>query len=341
MTETKSKIMTRLTKLGLEPDERMLETLEKNFQHLNRLTSLFNTLKKYNIKLDDKLHEIIANNVSNASYVVNLLEFLYEEGFDVTIISLELLFQVAKSETTLKHGMRQLIAHNSLDATTLKLLFSYPEQSYLLADLIINFQTHSYSTEKIVEKLGKFSAKNINTVIELLTLLLNKNLYYSGCLDIFLGQQEYISKICEGTKKLAAENKLTSNYFDAVEKNPQNANILANIILHNPLLVDYKKSEDLLIASKLGVGAFHFLMHLQQAGMLDAEHYKKVCHHNSLLNQQEVIDSLCSLPLFVAFEKEELKQMLVLITKEPSSDTDKHELIEMIQKHVLTSKFNL
>ncbi|KTD66846.1 MULTISPECIES: hypothetical protein [Legionella] len=338
VTEARSKIMARLSQLGLEPDEDMMHTLEANPQYLNRLTSLFKALKKYNIALNDKLHKTIASNAANAGYVVHLLEFMHEAGIDTAIIAPEVLFQVAKSETTLIHGIRQLIAHNAIGTANLKLMFSYPEQSYLLADLIINFQAHAYPTEKIVEKLGKFHSKKMNTVIELLTLLLNKNLYYSECLDIFLAQQEHISNIYEGAKKLAVENKLAASYLDTIGKAPKNANILANIILllHSTSLIDYKKTEDLLIASRLGAGAFHLLMHLQQAGILDAEHYKKVCQHNPILNKPEVIESLSNLPLFVAFEKGELEQMLILITKEPGSDTDCNELIEMIQKHVLT-----
>ncbi|MCW8399779.1 hypothetical protein OQJ26_13375 [Legionella sp. PATHC038] len=341
-TETRSKIMARIDKLGLKSDPRMIQTLEENLPYLNRLTSLFNVLKKCDITLDESRHQIIANNVSNASYVVNLLEFMHKKGIDTAIIPLELLFQVAESETTLKHGMRQLIKHKSLDAATLKLIFSYPEQSYLLADLIINFQAHAYPTEKIVEKLGQFSAPNMNAVIEILTLLLNSNLYYFDCLDILLGQQGYISKICEGAKKLAVANKLSSSYFDAVGKNPKNANILANIILllQNLSIIDYKKTEDLLIASKLGAGAFHFLTHLQQSGMLNAENYKKVCQHHSILNTHKVMEALCGLPLFAAFEKGELEHMLSLITKEPCSDNDQNELIELIQKHDLTSKLH-
>lgn len=44
--ETKTKIMNRLGQLGLQPDARMMQTLEENINHLNRLTSLFNALKK-------------------------------------------------------------------------------------------------------------------------------------------------------------------------------------------------------------------------------------------------------------------------------------------------------
>ncbi|MCW8417700.1 hypothetical protein OQJ18_09330 [Fluoribacter dumoffii] len=341
--ETKTKIMNRLGQLGLQPDARMMQTLEENINHLNRLTSLFNALKKANIALDDRLHGIIASNVTIASYVVNLLGLLHEKGIDAAIIPLELLFKAAKSETTVGHGMRKLATSNSLDAGTVNLLLSYPEQSYLLADLIINFQEHAYPTEKIVEKLTKFSEKNMNTAIELLTLLLKHNLYYFECLDILLGQQEYLSKIYEGAKKLAVENIITSAYFTVIEKNPKNANVVANLILllHNVSLIDYKKTEDLLIVSKLGVGAFHFLMHLQQSGLLNAENYKKVCDHNSILNHTEVIECLSSLPLFVTLEEEELKEMLDLINKKPSSQADRLDFIDLIQKYVLTNKPHL
>lgn len=338
----KGKIMTLLNKLGLEPDERMLKTLEENPEYVNRLAFLFKLLKKCNIKLNDKLHDVIAANVSYAGNVTNLLEFMHAEGIDVTLFPLELLFTSAQSDTALVQGMRRLKTRDSLDLSSVNLLLAYPEHSLLLAELIINFQQHAYLTEKVVEKLNKFSAKNMDTVIRLLTLLLNKNLYYFECFDILLRQQEYIDKIYEGTAKLTVKNTLAASYFSVIENNPENANVLANLILllHNASVIDYKKAEDLLVVSKLGIGAFHFLSHLQQAGMLDSENYKKVCRDTSILTQKEVVMLFMNLPLFEEFDKDELEQMLRLITEEPSSETHLGKFVEMIEKHQLIKKPN-
>jgi hypothetical protein len=332
ITEKTRNIMTRLNKLGLESDKRMMQTLLDNSQYTNRLISLFDMLKKCNIKLHDTLYDIVATNVSYASTATDLLKFIHEKKIDVTLIPLELVFHAAKSEATLP-SIRNL---SPLDLVTLKLILSYPEQSSLLADLIINFQKHAYSTEKIVEKLHKFSAKNMNTVIELLRVLLDKNLYYLGCLDVFLKQQQYIDRICEGTKKLAAADILDPCYFQAIEQDASNANLLANImlLLQAPPLLDYRKKEDLLLASKLGVGAFHFLTHLHQVGLLNEVTYQKVCQNNLILGHPDVIDSLCKLPLFTKFAHKELGHMLALIT----SKDHLNDFIEAIQVHHLTSK---
>ncbi|MCW8444620.1 hypothetical protein OQJ05_11215 [Fluoribacter gormanii] len=337
----KNKINSRLLNLGLEPDERMMQTLEENPQYINRLTSLFSVLKKYNIVLNDLLHKAIASNVAQAGAVVDLLEFMHEEGIDPAFISLERLLMSAKSETTLKQGMQILKTNNSLDSASMNLMFAYPEDSLLIADLIVNFQKHAYSTEKIIDKLHQFSVEKMSTVIELLTMLLSKNLYYYECFDIFLRQQKDIDKIYEGAKKLVAKDKLAPSYFDVLEKDPTNANILANtiLLLNHAALIDYRKTEDVLIASKLGVGAFHFLTHLQHADMLDAENYKMVCRYNSpILNHPEVIKLFNSLPLFEEFDREELEKMLSLITKETNEDACLDEFIEMIEKHQFSSK---
>ncbi|PWY54538.1 hypothetical protein DGG96_11590 [Legionella qingyii] len=337
----KNKINSRLVSLGLESDERMIQTLEENPQYINRLTSLFSVLKKYNVVLNDLLHKAIASNVAQAGAVVDLLEFMHEVGIDPEFISLERVFVSAKSETTLKQGMQILKTNNSLDSASLNLMFAYPEESLLIADLIVNFQKHAYSTEKIIEKLHQFSEGKMSTVIELFTLLLSKNLYYFECFDIFLRQQKNIDKIYEGAKKLVAKDKLAPSYFEVIEKDPMNANILANIILLLDLasLIDYRKTEDVLIASKLGVGAFHFLTHLQHADMLDAENYNKVCRYNSpILNHPDVIKLFSSFPLFEEFDREELEKMLSLITKKTSADADLEEFIEMIEKHQFSSK---
>ncbi|WP_454780269.1 hypothetical protein [Legionella sp. WA2022007384] len=341
---TQNKINNRLFNLGLEPEARMMKTLEENPQYLNRLTSLFSILKKYKIELNDTLHNAIASNVAYAGAVVDLLEFMHEEGVDPAFISLERLLASAKSETTLKQGMQILKTHDSLDLASLNLMFAYPQDSLLIADLIVNFQKHAYPTAEIIKKLHQFSVKNMSTVIELFTMLLSKNLYYFECFDIFLRQQEYIHKIYEGAKKLVAQEKLAPSYFEVIEKNPKNANILANIILllNHASLIDYQKTEDVLIASKLGIGEFHFLTHLQQADMLDAENYKKVCRYsNPILTHPEVIELFTSLPLFEEFHREELEKMLSLITKETSADIYLDEFIDMIQKHQFSSKPNL
>ncbi|MCE0722696.1 MULTISPECIES: hypothetical protein [Legionella] len=335
ITAAEGKIMTLLKKLGLDPDDRMLKTLEENPEYINRLASLFMRLKKCNIKLNDTLHSLIASNVSYAGSLSNLLDFMHNEKIDVTLFPLERLFAAAQSDTALIQGMQLLKTRTPLDLTTLKLFFAYPAHSLLLADLIINFQQHAYPTEKIVEKLHKFSAKNMDTAIRLLTLLLNKNLYYFECFDVLAKHQEYIDKIYEGTAKLTAKNKLAASYFSVIENNPKNANVLANLILllHKESLIDYRKTEDLLTVSKLEVGAFHFLSHLQQAGMLNSESYNKVCRDTSILTQKEVMELFSSLPLFEAFDKVELEEMLRLIAEPGESHVG--EFIEMIEKHQL------
>lgn len=336
ITAAEGKTMALLKKLGLDPDERMLKTLEDNPEYVNRLASLFKRLKTCNIKLNDTLHNIIASNVSYAGSLSNLLDFMHNEKIDVTLFPLERLFAGAQSDTALIQGIQLLKTRASLDLATLNLLFAYPAHSLLLADLIINFQQHAYPTEKIVEKLHKFSAKNMDTAIRVLNLLLNKNLYYFECFDVLLKHQEYIDKIYEGTAKLTAKNKLAASYFSVIENNPQNANVLANLILllHKESLIDYRKTEDLSTVSKLGIGAFHFLSHLQQAGILNSENYKKVCQDTSILMQKEVIELFSNLPLFEEFDKSELAQMLGLIS-EPSSETNLDEFIEIIEKHQL------
>jgi hypothetical protein len=331
---TRDIIMARLNKLDLVPDKRMMQILLDNPQYKNRLISLFNTLKKCNIKLNDALHDTIASNISNTSGAASILQFINGQKIDFALIPLELVFQGAESEVTLS-SMQSLSDTGSLDLATLKLILSYPE----LADLLINFHSHCYSTEKIVEKLPCFSAQNMYAVKELLTILLDKNLFYLDCLDIFLKQQQYIENIYKGTKKLAAADKLDECYFEVIEQDASNANLLASLILllQDPPLLDYRKKSDLLLASKLGLGAFHFLSHLRQTGLLNEASYQKVCQNNWILAHPDVIDSFCSLLLFTRFDREELEYMLTLITKEPSSNAHLTDFIEVIQAHQVTN----
>lgn len=81
------------------------------------------------------------------------------------------------------------------------------------------------------------------------------------------------------------------------------------------LLGSRSSTEDFINVSKLGLGAYHFLNHLHSAGMLDAKSYKLVLQSNGILDQEEVIESLSSLPLMTRFNKTELGHMLNLLSR--------------------------
>ncbi|WP_031563803.1 hypothetical protein [Legionella wadsworthii] len=332
--DRKGKMMTLLSKLGLEPDERMKKTLEDNPEYVQRLARLYHSLKKNHIPLDDELHDLIDSHITDAGILFQVLEFMKKEGIDAALLPKKVLFDSAKFGTYLIQSLEQLKTHGSLDLSLILLLMNHSEHSILLANSIFKLQQHAYPTKNIVAKLNTISPKNIDTFIRLITLLLDENLYYFDCLDIFVRQQEYLQVIYEGCKKLASQNKLDLNFLSVVETNPGNANLLANLILllNNASLIDYRKKPDLITASKLGIGAYHFLNNLAQAGILNHETFKAVCQDDSVLTNPEVIELFCHIPLFEEFLKDELVQMLQIM-QQPSPQKHLNEFIEILSNH--------
>lgn len=285
--------------------------------------------------MDDELHDLIDSHVDDAGILFQVLEFMKKEEIDAALLPKKVLFDSAKFGTYLIQSLEHLKTQGSLDSSIILLLMNHSEHSILLANLIFKLQQHAYPTKNIVAKLNTVSPKNIDTLIRLITLLLDENLYHFDCLDIFVRQQEHIHVIYEGCKKLASQNKLDVNYFSVIETNPENANLLANLILllNNASLIDYQKKPDLITASKLGIGAYHFLNYLAQAGILNHENYKAVCQDDSVLTNPDVIELFCHIPLFEEFLKDELVQMLQIIMQQPSPKKHLNEFIEILSNH--------
>jgi hypothetical protein len=342
--ETKEKnksFYDRLLKYNLGSNPLMLKIITANPNYGNRLISLFKELKELNIALAANLESIINKNISSLGGAVNLLGLIKELGIRPDTISMELLFNAAKSDQTLMQSTRDLYQAGMLNLARFKLMLTYPEQSYKIAKLLIDLEKHALSDTTLVEKLSSsaLSPQNRGTTIELLNLLLENNFYYPNVADILLEQEKNIDKIYEGTKKLLAENYLPGNYFELLKQNPQNANIFAKniLLLHNASLIS-NNPEDLLTVSKLDVGAFHFMKHLQQAGMLDARHYQKICRSNNVLNQEEVSQALSNLPLFAGFQPKELEEMLDLMDKPTISKNELQKIVKIINEHLIPNQ---
>jgi hypothetical protein len=331
----------RLVKFNLGSNPRMLNFIAANPNYGNRLISLFKALKELNITLDASLESIISKNISFLGGAVNLLGLIKEVGIRPDTISMELLFNAAKSDQTLGQSTRDLYQAGMLDLARFKLMLSYPEQSYKIAKLLIELQKKAFSDTTLVEKLSSsaLSPQHRDLIIELLSLLVEDNYYYPNVVDILLEQEKNIDKIYEGTKKLLAANYLPGNYFELLKQNPRNANIFAKtiLLLHNASLIS-NNPEDLLTVSKLGVGAFHFMKHLQEAGMLDAKQYQKICRLNNVLSQEKVSQALSNLPLFASFQPKELEEMLDLIDKPTISEKELQKLIEIINEHLIPNQ---
>ncbi|QMT59333.1 hypothetical protein [Legionella sp. PC997] len=331
--------VSRLRRLNLEPDEGMLRLLSDHPNYGNRLISLFKMFKQTNVSMTDKLSDIISKNISSVGGAVNLLGLIKELEIDPQTISLACLFDAARFDLNIAQSARELHHQGQLDSATFKLLLTHPEQSLEISRLLINLQEHAYNVESLVERLGasSISSKHMSTILDLLNLMLENESYYSNAVDIFLRQEQYITKIYEGAKKLVAEHYPLCGYFELVENNPQNANVFAkNILLfHNASLIE--PDYDLLGISKLGVGAYHFMKHLQQADMLRAANLQTMGQPNNILNQKEVIEHLSSLPLITNFEREELAMMLELANKEEVSPKEIQIFNALLEDHLISS----
>ncbi|AHE67851.1 hypothetical protein [Legionella oakridgensis] len=336
--------LTRLNKLNLGHDHRMVELFEANLRYGNRLIALFKVCKELRVSLTDELINSIAANIADVGGFAHLLKLTKEVGIAPDSLSLKILFNAAKHESTIAQSTRKLSEASALDLATFEFMLKYPEQSFKISQLIINLQKNAYSATTLVEKLSSssLSASQMSTAIDLLNLTLEHDLYYPGVVDILLRQKQYIDKIYEGTKKLTAAHLVLGDYFELLEHSPQQANIFAKnvLLLHNASLINYHNLEDMRVVSTLGSGAFHFMKHLQQADMLDTKNYQKICRHNGLLNQQKVIEALSNLPLMVTFRTEELERMLDLMNKPTLSDHDMQEFNEILNGYFISSEYS-
>ncbi|MCE0722697.1 MULTISPECIES: hypothetical protein [Legionella] len=339
-TSISNAFLKRLNKLGLGDDPRMLNLITRYPDCGNRLISVFKTLKDLKISLSDPLENIITQNISNIGGAVNLLSVMNELDINPNSVPMELLFKAARSDSTVAQSARTLHDARLLDKSSFNLILAYPDESTNISQLLIELQEHAYNPDSLIDKLraSLISTPHMNTTLSLLNLLLTKDIYDLGVVDILLRQERFIDRIYEGAKKLSAVPELLNNYFDLLERNPENANIFAKnlLLLHSVSLISRCSSkEDFLKVSQLGVGAFHFMNYLQQAGMLNAENYQKIYEHNRFLEREDVAPTLTGLPLMTQFTKEELEKMLALVSKPAISITqsDVGRFNDVLEEH--------
>ncbi|MCW8399780.1 hypothetical protein OQJ26_13380 [Legionella sp. PATHC038] len=333
--------ISRLQKLNLGNNTRMVSLIQAHSNFGNRLISLFKALKEFKIDLTDDLECTIKENISQVGGVVSLLELIKKDvRIKLEFLPITLLFNAAKFEVSITQSIRDLALLEMLDSNTFNLLLAYPEQALNISILLIKLQERAYSPTILVDKLKDVSiaAERMDTVIALLDLILENNLFYPDVVDILLRQEKHIDKIYEGAQKLAAEKALFPNYFTIIEDNPQNANIFAKniLLLKSESLINCHNPECLFEVSHLGAGAFHFMKLLQHASMLDEHNFKIICgQKNNILNRDEVIDALSNLPLIVEFQKEELETMLNLLNEAAVSAQDIQKFNGIIEEHFI------
>ncbi|HHF7375278.1 hypothetical protein [Legionella bozemanae] len=335
-----SVFLNRLNKLGLGFERRMINLIAAHPESGNRLISVFKALKELKIELTDHLEHVIGQNIANVGGAVNLLGVMKDLDIEPNFVPMELLFQAARSDSTVAQSARDLHERDLLDKSSFNLILAYPEESLNISQFLIELQDHAYNPASLVDKLraSLISPAHMNTMLNLLDLLLTKDIYDLGIVDILVRQGKFIDRIYEGARKLLAVPELLNNYFVLLERNPENANIFAKnlLLLHSTSLINHCSSkEDFLKVSQLGVGTFHFMNYLQQAGMLNAANYQKICENNSILERPDVVTTLTNLPLMTKFTHEELVKMMTLVTKPAIFVTlrDANEFNEVLEEH--------
>ncbi|KTC89440.1 hypothetical protein OQJ18_09325 [Fluoribacter dumoffii] len=332
-------LLERLRKSSLSDNPRIVALIRDYPDYGNRLLSLFRVLKEFEIEVSDNLEELIKKDISKTGMVVNLLGIMKQIDMDPKSLPIELIFKAAQFDSVVGQSINNLKMADLLDLPTLELLFSYPQHALELSQLLINLQECAFDTSILVDKLTAtpVAGYQLKTILDLLGLILEKNIYYPAIVDILLRQEKYIEKIAEGARKLAAENLLLSNYFELLEQNPQNANVFAKniILLNNASLIDHHDFGSLVKVSKLGVGAFHFMRLLQIADLLTEKNYQKICAHNDLLSRADIIESLGQLPMIATFNKDELERMLEIMINSPLPVADVLAFRSILANHLI------
>lgn len=318
-------------------DSFVIKIIEKNPTHKKRLEQLFDTLQSDHLKEMKVDHFCMETLVTNASSVVNLFAFFKSYSIDSRPITLKAFLNVSPYKEVFRHGVRILANKGLIEPLTLQLMLAFPEQATSIANLIVNFHDRSFSIPALSKILLQLPRNKIGAAVNLLSLLLDKGVFYTKHMDILIKQEKHLDIIYEGAKLLTENQSLLSDFMEIVQKNPHQAKVMAKIILllQNTPSLSTTIIKNALNCGQFGLGTYYCLLHFKRANLLDEKHYKMIFQHYSALEKEEVIDAFSQLPLFGTLEKDTLLQLLALL----DTNSDSSAVVEVIQGTRLPSPF--
>lgn len=337
------KSLERMKKEGLIDNNHVeaVQIVVDNLNYANRLITLFKTLKEFNIPLDNSRYSVINESVEKTSTAANLLSFMHNLHIDVKQITFEHLFRVYGSEEEFRYGIREIAHNGHVDINAVNLMLAFPKQASSLAIMINNFQERGYRLETHLNQLHAFNESELANAVDLINLALLNYVFYPDLINVLVRQKQDLEIIHEGAKKLAEEGLLTTNYFDVVEHNPGNGNVMAKImlLLSSEQLIDTNKSQDISKVGQLSLGAFYLMKFLKRENMLTSETYETICQNSKLLANKEITEGFRSIKLFDSFDKSELQNLLNVMRNAQGTDSDVDQMLSVVNTHQYLAPF--
>lgn len=315
------KAIQRLNEAGLASDKRLVNLVIGNLGYANRLISLFINLKDLAMGLSDEDFVLLTNNVKLSGQLSNLLEVLQKVGVNPQQFNFSQLVRGATSSGQIQMGIAQLHEVGKVTKAPLNLMLQFPAFASDIADLKLNLRHHGYSMKPIAKSLSRIDETNISNALKILNLAIEAQAYSDRIVDDFLSSQEKLESVYSGAVKLANARLLTPAYFSMIQKQPENANRTAKmmILLNNSRVMPYFNDEDIKTLNGLNRTALFFMEQLENHGMLNSDNYSLLRDDNVILSNPELIDIIEGVRLYEQLTKDELDS-IINIFKNVTSD---------------------
>ncbi|KTD63341.1 hypothetical protein [Legionella shakespearei] len=328
-------------------DDALIALIEANPKSVNRILDLYKALMISDVPLTEELYQIVSNNLAYAGSFESLLTFLHELNIDIRDLDMNLLASASQFVEPLKYAINSYItSHGSISTDSLLLMLKFPEHATEIGKLLVDLQQYTYNTKTMETSLSQIPPQNIGAVLLMLSYLLQNNVllnkpFLTDALDLLTKHPEHVESVYKGIVKLSTAEMLSEGYFKAVAVHPENANILAKniILLSKDFLVNPNNSEDINKINELGRGAYYLFEHLEASDGLNEESYKTVCTNSPLLADQEIIDTLHSLPIFVTLNPDDVTSLLNILAVQKPSSQERDAFLNVLHKYQLGSLY--
>lgn len=326
-------------------EQRFVDMLSQNSAFITRILSLVKKLIEFDIPLTETNLKLIESNINKSGYISNLLSSLSEKGIDSKFIPFTMVCDAARHFDHILLSLSFFTGNKKLDLRTVFLLCTLPDHAVDLSKFVIALQNRGYpdsSIEKIINVL-RIAASDQNKsrelmpqIIELLSLLLDKGLFYPECVDIVLGMGEKVIQVLEGAKELNLHNCLSSAYLEIVKSNLDNARFFAKNIalLSKDGFVDIHSNESLSRINECEEGAFYLFRQLSLKGLLNTKTFETVLAHPAVLRDTRVAAAFKGIPFLDTLCPGEL-QGIIKSLGNPSTDAAVAGIVDYLDVHKL------
>lgn len=312
--EQQSQTMKSFNGLGLNIEQltRIERLIKDNPDETHKILALFENLKTNKIDLSPELFFRIEQNVTKLSFVTYMLELLAQYGIKPRLVPINLIWNAVQVVSQINGGLFSLNHESILDLKTVTLLFSYPEDAIDISSLLTELKSSPFFDET-VQLLGRVSKESMDQLLKLLTLIINKNLYYPGYITACLPMDKnLIEKVNTGLQHL--ESYLSSAYLELAPTSLDPCFFAKTIKLFAQAgLINTQDKSALAPLALCGQGTFRFLQQLDFQNKLDKNKLQNLLKYNNTLDHPTIIKAFKSLFFGEKLSADEVQDILICL----------------------------